>query len=281
MSLDLLHSHPLEVASKYPFNIEVRCTAPTLVGGAENIGGLYGQTHKVDRGQRVQSVSIRLDGTGIIDVTISNPGAGPGEPCYWLPYVDDQITRTKLPDGGTGRPRFFFTAQLNGCSVFIETTAGRTHVYHANAKKAGTYHGTEKGHFYDPTFAQVRDIKAEVMRDGFGQMRKGTGQHVETNAGDYFKSPLFTPTKPFDKSMRRVVYQNANVGRTLLKKGVYVRNIEFNTAFAVVFGVWKSGGWQFYQQSVVELNYQHRSHFYGTWANRYGANFVESCTRLF
>lgn len=284
MSFDQLAGHPLAVATKYPFNI-ISPSGGSSVMVADRTGLLGAhrlQSSKVSRGTRILGVQMKLDTSGIIDFTIGAPKTG-GETCFWLPWDSDHVYRTKLPDGGGGQPRFFFTAHLTGCSVFIETNNGKTHVYHANAQSTGDYEGATAlaRATYLPGHANVRDHKADTMRSRFEQVRKDRGgEYAEANAADYLKSPMFERPKHFQPRVNKLARRHANLGRKLLGSGRYIRNAKFDVSYGVVFGVWRDGRWQFFQQSVVEISYQHRDKVRSAWTDRYAAVMVEDCKRI-
>ena len=280
--LDQLAAHPRRFGRTYPFNLAVAVNVTPTGQGQNLTGGHFTETEKVQSNNRIQEVQLQVDGTGLANLTIYPAGTGIGEPCYWLPWQGDRIFKTKLADGGMGQPRFFFTAGLSGCSVFIETHNGRTHVYHANAGSAGQYHGvTPLNRHYHPSFTGVRDYKASVMRSDFGELRKDQGgDFLEVNGSHYLESPLFKGPQQFQRGLRRLAYRNAHVGRTLLKKSNYVRNFHFNEVTGYVFGVWKHGEWRFYRQTVVEYSYQRRTSVFQAWNDHNNAIEVFECERV-
>lgn len=73
---------------------------------------------------------------------------------------------------------------------------------------------------------------------------------------------------------------HAGLGRKLLGQGRSVRTAKLDVSYGVVFGVWNESRWQFFQQAVVELSYQHRDKVRSAWTERSGMAIVESCTRI-
>jgi hypothetical protein len=53
---------------------------------------------------------------------------GGGFMAYYLPYANDRMYWTNI-DSDCG---FFFTAQLNGCAIFITNEADNPKIYHCN-----------------------------------------------------------------------------------------------------------------------------------------------------
>jgi len=117
----------------------------TLDGGARNVRHATMGYRKVARlhlnkGQRGQLTGN--EGADALYGQASYLDAAPGVPVYWLPWdgggaiVELAIPAVGTRAGGRADPNRFFTAAINGCSVFISGTRQAPTVHHAGGDTA-------------------------------------------------------------------------------------------------------------------------------------------------
>jgi hypothetical protein len=111
-------------------------------------------------------------------------------PIYYLPWASNKVLRLSIPPKGTAPagvpdPDIFFTAGINGCSVFIEGTQQHPTIYHAGTEdKLG---GINSGKFWRNLYREWSATAAAEPKGGktFGEVKKSQyikGQGKETDA---------------------------------------------------------------------------------------------------
>lgn len=170
---------------------------------------------------------------------------GEAEPVYFLPWDDRgyivklRIPKTTRADPG---PSIFFTAAINGCSVFVQGDPDAPTVYHAGGSTG----------IKDPSEAarMWRQVLAKHIRDSNTASARGS-IHGEVNKTQYITSTATTNAKstPTAEQYEREL-------RSLLdKKGSF--RVEYVTPWGCVFGVRTGNDWAFYLQenATVFCNY--------------------------
>lgn len=106
-----------------------------------------------------------VDADGIADCRIkfhNNVSNGTHCPAFYLPYKENQIVGMELSD----RASFFFTANLSGCTIYVErnTETNRIWVYHANGM-ALTKKGGDQGaqDYMDRLYLEARQKKSKFI----------------------------------------------------------------------------------------------------------------------
>ena len=185
-------------------------------------------------------------------------------PAYWLPWEENKIIRTALRPSKKAKgtlkdvdPDFFFTAPLNGCSIFVEGTLQQPTVYHANAR---AHAGSFTTDLTKQQFKKLQQDKIEEMQRKYAAMvqahpkesRDGSKSLYTKQAAmtDYLSrghSPLF----PSD--LEEVV--RAATGGKVSKIEIAGKKIVVSNAEGTVFGVRRKGDWAFYYQKRVRYEY--------------------------
>ena len=170
---------------------------------------------------------------------------------YWLPWQGESITELKIPkmnSDGKNRTRFFFTACINGCSVFIKGDPRQPTVYHAGGN---TQHD-------DPNDAAAfwRDMLQSHAHTGVGPIMG------EVNKTQYVLDKVTMETKKMDENFS--FQQRVNHG-TALHRG-FRQWLEYSTSGKfVIEEAWpegcvmgiraNDGNWTFYLQENVVITY--------------------------
>lgn len=163
-------------------------------------------------------------------------------PIFYLPYKQNSITRMKLspPPGYTGSEvKFFATAAINACSVYVEGPGATPKVTHANAQEHEPIGGG------DSWAEKIRKTQAKSadMDSRYAKVSKQQSTLVERS--DYIVSG--------DTAL-----QNAR-SRFAAMVGVPVDNVYADTynPLGAVIGVKQADGtWQFYVQKNVCFGYK-------------------------
>jgi hypothetical protein len=163
---------------------------------------------------------------------ILNPSA---VEAYFLPWYDQKIISLTIPPMPTygGGTRYFFTAAINGCSVFIKGSQQSPTIFHAGGKtvKPGS----------DP-------------KDGAEFWRKMMKTRTETKTGKLMgevnKTMYVTDRK--DKFLGTA---NSRLFEQWLKQNPNGFRIEDVDPHGCVFGRREGGLWTFYLQENVTITY--------------------------
>ncbi|HEY1218171.1 MAG: hypothetical protein ABSE42_18700 [Bryobacteraceae bacterium] len=187
------------------------------------------------------------EGAETVDVFGSfaiNPNSG-WVPSYYLPWDESgTIVHMTIPKQGTISseshildPDIFFTAAINGCSIFIQGTPESPTVYHA---------GGDTGRGDD--LARGAAFWREVLTN-FADSSKGKFQ-TEVNKMDYIKTPgqVGSDGKP--------TTANANAYEKWLQdKYKKTLDVKFVTPWGCVVGYRNAGKWAFYLQENATIAY--------------------------
>lgn len=157
-------------------------------------------------------------------------------------------------------PRLFFTATINGCSVFVEGTEEEPIVYHANAADhLMGFHQIDSG----LAFAVLQKEKIEHM---VKQYRKFSGGHPKGPRSSLLPPSPTTVTLPtdylvvgqdkhymewFKEDVRRLVEQYVSEEGSFKISMESIKDVKLEEGAGTVFGVRSGGRWKFYYQKLV------------------------------
>jgi hypothetical protein len=161
-------------------------------------------------------------------------------PCYYLPYRRNGTTRMKLspPVGYTGDDiRFFATATIDGCSIYVEGPADTPKISHLNASNISPPPvGVETD-----LAKQLRiDAKVADMDARMNVIKKGVATVVERR--DYIED--FTP----GQTAARQQFANS--------KGIPLARVASYQPFGAVVGIRVGTDWSFYLQKNGQFDYK-------------------------
>ncbi len=165
--------------------------------------------------------------------------ASPGVPVYWLPWdMTGAIVKLKIPVKGSrlagqSDPDRFFTAAINGCSIFIDGNAQNPTVYHAGGD-TGQNGPAAQAKFW-------RDLVARLDPSAIW----------EINKEDYIKNSAVRDQKgeySTEAAQRYKAWlENTTIGQL---------EIEDVRPWACVMGIRDAGGnWSFYLQENATVGY--------------------------
>lgn len=169
----------------------------TLDGGTRDVRHATMGNRKVARLHLTKSPRGQLtnnEGGDALYGQASYLDAAPGVPVYWLPWDSSgAIVELAIPAAGTragGRadPNRFFTAAINGCSVFISGTRQAPTIHHAGGDTA-TNGPSAQALFWRNLMAGLGHVGvAEVNKEDYikdAAFPIGTGGHTTQAARDY------------------------------------------------------------------------------------------------
>jgi hypothetical protein len=185
--------------------------------------GTHGELHQLHIEPQARSSTLQ---TGMVFKT-----AKMLKPIFYLPYRKNGTTRIKLaqpPGWGGGEVKFFATATIDGCSVYIEGPATAPKVTHANANAVQPTLATD-------TFLQKTvkiNAKIAAMDTRLGHVKKGPAAVVER--------PDYMVEDPVLVQAAKLQFANW--------KNIPVAQVTAYSPFGAVVGVKNGTTWTFYMQ---------------------------------
>lgn len=213
---------------------------------------------RVQRGRQVATIKIRKEkarplqsneGRDVLRVSGTFDCDADGQPAYFLPWdAKGAIVRLTIPPKGTRRgldPDIFFTAAINGCSVFVQGDPKSPTVYHAGGGTGRSNHN-DAANFWRTALSRCMQSYATARARGkFG---------ADVDKTDYIKT-MGTPgnaTTPLADQYERELKQRLDRNG---KCTVLMVN-----PWGCVFGVRSGDEWAFYLQenATVVVDYVKR-----------------------
>lgn len=157
-------------------------------------------------------------------------------PIYFLPWdPSSAIVRLHIPPKGTTDPDpdIFFTATINGCSVFIQGSSDSPTIYHAGGNTGQSDHN-EAARFW--RHALAKHIAGNAAARGRGTIA------AEVNKTDYVKTP---GTVGNSTTIRAQMYEDA-LKTKLDKTGKFT--VTMVNPWGCVMGIRTGTHWAFYLQ---------------------------------
>lgn len=262
----------------------------TGVAGGATSADLTAKGHylSVSKGVRVVGCNIKPTenrdrdtmAAGTVDVEFRDTAARRERDfsAYFLPWVADEVVKIKLSDPRAAADddvKIFFTAAVDGCSVFVEGDPRNPTVYHANAMShnPGGLNPKVAAEMINLRRAREQQMKARLLhargtKDRFDPGTGGSRSYDQTAGNmrvaemeDYAPSG-FGPISNADKvrilgSIPRVKTSRIATGTGTNRLGETVDlapQINFN---GTVFGFKNRGGtWEFYYQRRAQVMYR-------------------------
>jgi hypothetical protein len=185
------------------------------------------------------------EGAGVIRLKSAFGAFGEAQPAYFLPWDESgAIVKLRISAKGTNNPDpdVFFTAAINGCSVFVQGTASSPTVYHAGGNTGRSDHN-DAARFW--RHALINHVKTSRTAQGRGKVQG------EVNKTEYVKTPgtVGNATTPTADQYER------ELKARLDKKGSFT--VTMVNPWGCVFGVRTGTDWEFYLQEngTVVCNY--------------------------
>ncbi len=237
--------------------VDVDSSAPSVTHPTVTFGEYAAATKKIG----YATLHKATDSGGKYRLVVETIANAHSFPIYYLPWDSNKVLRMALPLKGTAPPDLpdpdiFFTAGINGCSVFIEGTQQNPTVYHAGTEdKLG---GINSGKYWRDLFREYSAPAAAEAKGAktFGEVKKSqyiSGQGKETDAS--LQSTTRTGLR----------YQSFLGGK---QKDIDVTLVQ---PWGCVFGLRnRAGDWTFYLQKNAVVQYYSfpRSGFLHTGARK-------------
>lgn len=186
-----------------------------------------------------------MEGVGATRMRADFEDFGEAQPMYFLPWDEGgAIVKLRIPaEGELGvDPNIFFTAAINGCSVFVQGDPASPTVYHAGGNTGRSTHNDAARfwrHALGKHIASSRTAKARGIIKG------------EVNKTHYIKTPgtignSTTPTaEHYEKELQDRLNQRGSFTVTMVNP------------WGCVFGVREAGTWKFYLQENATVVCHH------------------------
>jgi hypothetical protein len=158
------------------------------------------------------------------------------EPIWFLPWADLNIIRLTIPVKGTSNPDpdIFFTAAINGCSVFIQGTARHPTVYHAGG--VTNYAIDDAARFWREAVGNLITHDKRARKSGVvGQVSKK----------DYIAQPGVNSSSGKQSTTRATEYED-HLRSLLNKKGRFT--VTEVSPWGCFMGLRTNDTWAFYLQ---------------------------------
>ena len=140
--------HPADSSSDYMVptsDTDVQTMRRALNIGAVESGAvpanrIIGYCH-IEKKSRTAALTSRMEGADCLFLEVQNTPDPNKVPIYYLPWCPGKVLDLTIPakNALVASPDIFFTAAINGCSVFIQGTPANPTIYHAggNPVQAG------------------------------------------------------------------------------------------------------------------------------------------------
>lgn len=163
-------------------------------------------------------------------------------PLFYLPYQRNNTARMKLAEPGTYNGpavRFFTTAMIDGCSVYIEGPGDAPKVTHANAQSV------QPTSVHDNWVTKQNKIQAKInhMDTNYAHLHKAGAAVVER--------PNYIADDPAELLQVKTAFANAH--------GVPVNRVTDYQPFGAVLGFKDGNNWSFWLQKNGTFNYRKRT----------------------
>lgn len=158
-------------------------------------------------------------------------------PAYFLPWdASGAMVRLSIPAKGTHDvdPDIFFTAAINGCSIFFQGTPERPTIYHCGGD-------TGKGSDHAAAAKFWRDLVDTYKHTGKGKVL------AEVNKTHYIKTPGVAGGSTTERALE---YENWLKSKNSSKLTVTMVN-----PWGCVFGIRRGTRWTFYLQENATIVY--------------------------
>lgn len=163
-------------------------------------------------------------------------------PLFYLPYQRNNIARMKLAEPGTYNGpavRFFATAMIDGCSVYIEGPAATPKVSHANAQAV------------QPTTVQDAWVVKQVKIQAKITAMDTRYAHLHKAAAAVVERPDYIADDPAEVVRVKQAFANAH--------GVPLIRVTGYQPFGTVLGFKDGTDWSFWLQKNGTFNYRKRT----------------------
>lgn len=196
----------------------------------------------IDLAREARGHTTKVEGAGTLFASASYTANPAHVPVYFLPWESaGAVVRLRIPQAGTRAahlqdPDLFFTAAINGCSVFVEGPANAPEVYHCGGATA-TPSPNDGAAFW----------RSLLQQSSFAPAMGGG----EVNKTDYITEQGVT-AGPLNHGTTQAAlayenWLNANHSQSL--------RIQEVRPWGCVMGVRTGGNWTFYLQKNATVSY--------------------------
>lgn len=143
-----------------------------IEAGAVPLNKIVGYAH-LSKKTRTAALTTQMEGADCIFMEVRNNPTAHWIPIYYLPWCPAKILHLTIPQKnaahGGPQPDIFFTAAINGCSIFIQGTAKQPTIYHAGGNPVASDSGRDSTKIWRQFVQFIKDptlggIQAEVNK---------------------------------------------------------------------------------------------------------------------
>ena len=215
-------------------------------------GGVAQAYHHVEANDRVSYFDLRVESNPnrFLKLVIENQqvstqfqsgkSAKKLRPCFYLPFKMKGTTRMKLapPAGYTGDEiKFFGTATIDGCSVYVEGPQTSPKVSHNNASDVAPYPNRPET---DAEKQQRVTAKIQAMDARMAVIKKGPSTVVER--------PNYMEDYAPGRSAAMLQFANS--------RNIPIGQVISYEPFGAIIGISSGGNWTFYVQKSGTFTYK-------------------------
>lgn len=244
----ILQTDPMKLIKNYA--IHPRDDVAGYVGDnlANNIGPDGDKTMaKVSKNRKIAYIHMFKKERGSVAVTGNEGGdvlhfdaqyaARPDYvPVYFLPWESHGgVIRLTIPPAQAGDPDVFFTAAINGCSVFFQGAPNNPTIYHAGGSTNRNDPNAAAKYWRDTVRSQKKDANAPLLG--------------EVNKTHYIQTPGVTIPPPYPGAATSTTTATAKAYKDWLEnklsKSITLKDV---MPWGCVMGIRAGGNWTFYLQ---------------------------------
>ena len=226
----------------------------TKVGELARNGVTFGYHETTPTPWVLSAEPDRKFGCAQLNLDLVQSAAGRKDPCYYLPWGENQVYRLKP---SLREPiDIFFTAPLNGCVIIVEGTPTAPIIYHANAM--GIH--SDSSPLADPqvpeavALRQIED-RNNAMYAAYRSFPGLTSFSDSQSAGSVTALEYGVLVgRPSEDAEKRALRSNLQQPNWLRRAGFSAppAAVNFRNSSGSVFGVRNRGNWSFYSQKVID-----------------------------
>jgi len=127
----------------------------------------------LEKKPRTDPLTTRMEGADCLFLEVTNTPTGGWVPMYYLPWCPAKILHLTIPPlnplSTTPQPDLFFTAAINGCSIFIQGSRKNPTIFHAGGNPVNSAEGRDSAKIWRQLVSTLKDpakgkIKAEINK---------------------------------------------------------------------------------------------------------------------
>jgi hypothetical protein len=194
----------------------------------------------LEKKSRTAPLTTKMEGADCLFLEVTNTPTVGWVPIYYLPWCPAKILDLTIPPlnplANPAQPNIFFTAAINGCSIFIQGSKKNPTIFHAGGNPVNSAEGRDSAKIWRQLVATLKDptkgrIKAEI------------------NKADHVTEWDLDPTKP--RSTQRALDYEGYLKTNYTMPTATIKSV---SPWGCVFGVRDNqDNWNFYLQENATI----------------------------